>query len=303
MADKPDEHEILRHFQDQIRRSGYGLQTKIQRKLMLDGFGVVREWPYLDKDMLKGRSIDLFGHAFIPDLNRFETPRPIVAQLQLCIECKSLPDHGWIFFEDRDQGFLLHDLVSASSLDRIKVMQNFVPLGPFPFLYYAASYDEKIIGNEYKKSNTDKSRSNQRRDNLFGAIHAVTKANRYAMDRFEKSMQYMILHKAKLPRIVAFAIFQTVIVFEGNMYAAKLLDQETVLEPIKYARLPKNYVSDKYNEGEGYIHIVSYNAFDEYIKLLRGYYWSNQDNIIAKQEELQRIINTVRWSDFDPFEH
>jgi hypothetical protein len=46
MANKPNEAKILSFFQDQIRRSGYGLQTRVQRKLMVNGFNVTREWPY-----------------------------------------------------------------------------------------------------------------------------------------------------------------------------------------------------------------------------------------------------------------
>lgn len=53
MASKED--KLLEFFQNQIRQSGYKLQTKVQKKLISSGYEVIREWPYLDKDELKGR--------------------------------------------------------------------------------------------------------------------------------------------------------------------------------------------------------------------------------------------------------
>jgi len=302
MASKED--KILEFFQNQIRQSGYKLQTKVQRKLISSGYEVIREWPYLDKDELKGRSTDLFASAFIPDLSLFEVnTKPIIAQLQLTIECKSLPDHAWIFFEDVDNGFLLHDIITLDSVSMMKVSQDFVTMDLFPQLHHASSYDELISSDKRNEGRSQQagSRSNKKDKNLYEAICSVTKANRHAMDKFQKYKEFMVAYKNQAPRIVMFAIFQTLIVFEGHLYAAKLENDDIKLNPIPYVKIPKNYVSDKYQENFGYVHVVSFDSLDGYLGLLRDYYWQREDAILHSQEELNDIIGRVKWSSYDPF--
>jgi hypothetical protein len=302
MASKED--KLLEFFQKQIRQSGYKLQTKVQKKLISNGYQVTREWPYLDKDELKGRAIDLFASKFIPDLSLFEeNTKPIMGQLELTIECKSLPDHAWIFFEDVDDGFLLHDIVTIDSISMMKVSQDFVTIDLFPQLTHASNYDEIISSNKRNKGQSQQagSKSNKKDKNLYEAICSVTKANRHAMDKFQKYKEFMVVNKNHAPRIVMFVIFQALIVFEGHLYAAKLENDDIQLNPIQYVKIPKNYVSDKYQENFGYIHVVSFNSLDGYLGLLHDYYWQKEDAILHSQAELNDIIGRVKWSSYDPF--
>lgn len=121
------------------------------------------------------------------------------------------------------------------------------------------------------------------------------------MDKFQKYKEFMIVNKNLAPRIVMFAVFQTLIVFEGHLYAAKLGSDDIRLNPISYVKIPKNYVSAKYEENFGYIHVVLFNSLDRYLELLSDYYCQKGDAILHSQAELNAIIGRVKWSTYDPF--
>ena len=56
--------------------------------------------------------------ARIPDLKMFnQQEKHVVGQLRFVIECKNLPDHGWIFFS-AEPTIMFHETVSIlDSLD------------------------------------------------------------------------------------------------------------------------------------------------------------------------------------------
>jgi hypothetical protein len=53
----------------------------------------------------------------------------------------------------------------------------------------------------------------------------------------------------------------------------------------------------------GSIHIVHYDALEDYIDIIRNYYWSKSDYIVNHQTELLNLVkeSLIRWEDFNPF--
>lgn len=285
-----EDESDLKSFQSAVKRSGYSLQVRAERKLK-EHYDVSREVPYLDKDESKGRYVDLRAVGYIPERDiSVDTGKPVIAHLRLSIECKRLPDNAWVVYEGSDDGFLFHDMITAGNLKIEDVMQNYAPNGRFPELFHGNSYAEFLRDNACNKS----LKSNRKDNNLYEAIHTVTKAVRYDMESFQNSLVYMIAFHNISRRLVAFALFQAVIIFEGHLYGARLVGEEMKLQPIKYAKIPKRYVSSSYNETEGYIHIVSYNSLQNYLQLVRRYYWEKSDDILRSQELLRQQIGTVR---------
>jgi hypothetical protein len=94
-------------------------------------------------------------------------------------------------------------------------------------------------------------------------------------------------------KIIAFAIVQPLIVFEGRIYGAVVKGEDTKLEPIIFAQIQKQYVSSNYNEIHGMIHIVSYQSLPEYLNLIRNYYWFASNRIIQEQDSLLDSISKI----------
>lgn len=293
-----NEEELLKFFQQQLERSGHSLENKVE-DLLNDRFSVLREVPYIDKDEAKGRNIDLVAYAEIPSPHEFtqQLQYHIIGRINLIIECKNLPNHGWIFFKTKEPELVFPDKVTIADRMPIEITEydptrHYSPITPIPNLFNASGYDEYIFDNgremKYEK------KSNERTKNIYDAVNKVTKATRYQLettrDLLCNKMQYFI---SKMDKIIAFAIFQPLIVFQGRMYGATITSGKNKLEPIKFAQIPKRYVSSNYDEIHGMIHIVSYKFLPEYLKLLHNYYWFASSRMIKEQASLLAIAYEI----------
>lgn len=272
-----NENKIKEQFEEMLNQTGYSLESFVEKKLKKTFF-VSRQPYYLDEDSGQGRTLDLLAQV---SYFQSEKNKQII-QLFLPIECKSLPDHAWIFFEGSFDLFNLipeyveHEKISG--YDKLKSI-SFIPLED---LFVSSACAELRLTNKkkYKKSNN-------REDNLYEAILSVVKATRHFME-YEKEK---ILHQLKLPKTkykYVLSIYQPVIVFNGRMYEAKENNEKITLNNIKFAQLNKEYISKNYNEKLGRIHIVSYDALDEYVQIIKNHY-----NIKESAEEFrQRILKS-----------
>lgn len=298
------EDEIKKYFEMKVKQSGYSLESEVENKLK-PTYGIQRDVAYLDKDENKGRSIDFVASAFIPHLSDFKQREKIaVANLLLVIECKNLPDHGWIFFPGEDRGFTIAERVSAMRPSEPDPAMKFVPVDTFPDLYYASTYDEHALdtGRSNAPGNIPTRKSNNREDNLYSAIHAVTKATRDQIEQTEKLMKTLFRFYNNMSKVPAVTLFQPVIIFNGRMYSSEVKNGQPSLQQIDYAQIQKNYRSQNYNEILGTIHIVNYNSLDRYIQLVNNYYWSYSGYILNNQDHLLKLVkdNLVNWSNYNP---
>jgi len=296
---KPNEPEIRKFFERKLKESGFLLENKVEPKLK-PLFNVDRDAPYFDKDLSKARTIDFVASTFIPDGTRPPKGKKAVASLKLVIECKSLPDHGWIFFPGKDPKITFRDEVSAmKDTGRNSPLSKIVPLLTFPTLYHAASYSEFHLED---KSNNG-SHSNKRDDNLYGAVHAVTKATRDQIELMKKALNAIYMRYNTLQIVPIVTLYQPLIIFYGRMYASDTVNDEISLRPLKYAQIMKGYTSEFYNESIGDIHIVHFDALDEYLKLIHDFYWSSSEFIMKNQEDLldltyQNAASCKKFSSF-----
>lgn len=167
------------------------------------------------------------------------------------------------------------------------------PITPIPNLFNGSGYDEYILDNG-KRGGKNKSKSNERTDNIYDAVNKVTKATRYQIettrDLLCNKIHYVI---SEMDKIISFAVFQPLIVFQGRMYGARVISGKTNLEPIKFAQIPKRYVSSNYNEMQGMVHVVSYKSLPEYLKLLYNYYWFASSRMINDQDSLLKEVYEI----------
>ncbi len=296
-----NEDKLLKFFQLVLERSGHSLENKVEA-LLKDRFSVQREVPYVDKDESKGRSIDLVAYADLPSPEEFtqQKQKYVIGRINLIVECKNLPNHGWIFFKTKEPELVFLDKVTISDRMPIEIIEHnptryYSPITPIPYLFNDSGYDEYIYDDG---RSSKKKKSNERNDNIFDAVNKVTKATRYQIETYRdllfNKMQYVI---SDIQKIIAFVVFQPLIVFQGRIYGASVTSGESNLKPIKFAQIPKRYVSSNYDEMQGMIHIVSYEFLPEYLNLLYNYYWFASSRMVKEQDSLLALVfETVEYT-------
>jgi len=240
------ESKIEQFFIEKLNQSGYLLENLVEAKLK-PLFNIERDVSYIDKDQSIGRRNDFVGSALIPDGQRPpEGEKKAVVSLKLVIECKSLPDHGWIFFPGKKEILSFVDTVSAMKQMDPKVDPSFkaIPVTSIEDLFYAGGYAEFFLDNKKNKVRKDKSnhdsRSNKRDTNLYECIHTVTKATRHQIDSTDQLLNAIYLRYNNLQLIPVLIVFQALIVFKGRIYASEITGDEVKLKPIKLVGISQN---------------------------------------------------------------
>jgi len=96
--DNPASNRLPRGVNDQdmvdaVSRSGYPLQVRVAAELA-DGFSIVEEWGYIDRDTKEPRSLDV--HAYVSTVH--DAASQYHPELILLIECKR-SDLPFVFFQ------------------------------------------------------------------------------------------------------------------------------------------------------------------------------------------------------------
>lgn len=301
---KDNEDKIKQYFEKRLSEKGYFLENKVQ-KLLNQYFSTVRRGAhYFDKDENTDREIDFFTYTPCCVIPPTKKQKAIIRFIEFIIECKKLPDHAWIFSGQKESRMhlvhrvdknaipsMLPDYVSDVELETDKSIFDYIPVITKE-IFTADSYYEDFLIDKTDKNDV---RSNGRADNLYAAIHRVTKATRFRIE-YQKTKLYGKKKHKDFPGETI--IFQPIIVFEGHMYKANpTVDEKVVLEPILFARMEKEYINDNYKEKQGDVHIVSSEWLDEYLKFMQEEYQIN--NPASMMENIFKAPKDRRLGIFD----
>lgn len=285
--------KLRNFFQSHVDRSGHTLEVIIAENL--PGYSVENEVPFIDKDGSIGRYTDLIATRMIPSLDTFGNisvnGKRVVGQVRLVIECKNLPDHGWVFWYRKPPDIVfvdnatLGDHVDPKLFERDPI-NRYLPYTVIPELFCASGYEEYIYDSG-KKSKLQRQKSNQKTTNILDATRKVIKATDFQVQSFRDILSYnMPALASKLDNFFLFTYVQPVIIFQGHLYGVKIHDKKSQIEEVKFVQLPKKYVSQNYNISTGMIHIVSFHFLDEYLGLLESYYMKRASKMLRDQESL-----------------
>jgi hypothetical protein len=175
--------------------------------------------------------------AFFPDENIIPNKEKMaLGQLRLVIECKNLPDHGWIFFEnEKKDDIIIPDMYNFIKTYREEdITGKCIPHGLVTDLFYTSSYYETFLDSGTKSS----SKSNSKESNLYEAILTSIKSTRHQIDKTEELRKSMFRYYNKLDKILFVTLYQPLIIFTGHMYGTK---NDEDLQSIKYVQLKKSY--------------------------------------------------------------
>jgi hypothetical protein len=281
--------DIDNNFQRSFIRSGNALEIYTTNELS-PYFQIQNQPTFLDLDEGKSRDGDILAKENFPTIAKLNSNKQnkqnkhMTAQLILIIECKCLPDHGWIFTEGEINQFFWY----SSSLIRNTTTLN--------ELLGASSFLERIAD----RRGADELKSNQRTNNIHDSSVKLIKLSRGLIE--EDKSQAKILYQSwnDTNEITFFKIYQPVIVFNGNLYLRKR-NVEKIMS-VRYLQLERQYKTNAYDE-DVTIHVVSSKHIREYLSLIRSYYMRGSRHILENQNHIMEMVkeNLIHWDDFNPF--
>lgn len=282
ISKKMNEDKIREYFEKKVIDSGHTFEGSINKRLNKLGLRVKNEEFYYDEDEKKGRNIDFLAIDNVPSIKEITKKSheeiEVSGQIRFFIECKSLPNHGWIFFgnEEHESDFVYNSEFSSESVR--ETIFDLLPDIPEPKIYFASTYSEYIHSDGKKKNKYTKD------NNLYESTIHLIKAMSSSINENKKLKKYFATKENKWALGVIF--FQPVVVFNGHMYRSTHNKNDDVhLTPIDIAKIRRQYVSPNYTVTEGTIHVISADKLEKYVKMMRKYYW--EDDFIRKyQKEL-----------------
>jgi len=285
---KPTNEEAIKQFfEEKVNQSGHTFEEQVEKKLQDNDFWLFDEEVYLDKDEGKGRTIDFIAHDLIPARKdtKFKSTS-LLGQLRLVIECKSLPDHAWVFFGQGNH-FSEDPLLATYSKEMDIALTSVKGVSYIQDIYFASRYSEYIYTNKKRV------RSNKKENNLYESIMAVIKATRHNMEHVESLIRQILIASSRNPKIeqrLLFSYFQPLIIFNGRMYKAIEVKDAWKLEKIDMVQIKNSYVSKNYLEDTGVINIVTYDVLDGYLKKIKDHFWKFEGDFIKNRNLYENII-------------
>jgi len=164
------------YFQKKFVQSGNPLHLQTSQTLSRY-FHVQNQPPFYDLDEKKSREGDIIAKETFPKLSG--SGKHFVAQLILTIECKSLPDHGWIFIEDKiKQNFLFFSLLRTQN----NIEQHLIPSVPLVEMPGTSSFFESILPS----TTGQRGRGNSQTNNIHDSSMKVIKLTKHSIDEDKK---------------------------------------------------------------------------------------------------------------------
>lgn len=288
-----DEEKVKKSLEYKVNQSGLILEEKVSKALEVYFNDIERNAHYLDKEQLKDRDIDFSaktGLYFIPP-NKKNDNKVITLTFQFIIECKRSNNRAWIFsgkVTDRMSMFekafraitfphaIIPEFLTSEPLPKSSNIYEIIPFLKNK-LFTADGYLERPYSNKQDaKQEQEQIKFDEGVDGgsnfLRKAILQVIKATRHSMDLEKKNFENWIPKKKRKDDPIWLYIYQPLIVFEGLMYKTIEKNEKIELEPIKFARIKKEYLSSAHSESEGEIHIVSSDWLDDYLSMMMNTY-------------------------------
>jgi hypothetical protein len=284
-------NNIDNNFQRSFRKSGFPLESETTNSLSRY-FQIQGRPTFLDLDEGKSRDGDILAIEIFPTTLDLNSKR-MVAQLTLSVECKSLPDHGWIFTEGKiTQNFWCFSLIRGVN----NIDENLKPKNTLNELTGTNSFLE-LIDHDKPKGEL---KTNRQTTNIHEATLSLIKLTRHVANEDLRQAKTLYRYYNKENEIKFFKIYQPVIVFNGNLYLKRMSTEK--IERTKYLQLTRQYKTKAYDE-DVTIHVVSAENIQEYLNIIRSYYMTSSTYIIENQYNITERVkeDLIHWNDFDPF--
>ena len=295
-------------FEKSFLESGGSLEAETSN-ILSQYFHTDNQPAFLDLDEGKSREGDILAKETFPILaketfpsvSEMESDKHMLAQLILTVECKNLPDHGWIFTQGKiKQHFQPFTLIRTND----HLIKNLYPQRTLDEIIGTNNSFERFLDNkkteQQNRTNKQQDGTNKQTNNIHDSSLKVIKLTRYLKNEDIKDAKSYYKHYNSRTEVVFFKIYQPLIVFNGHLYVKKINEQKII--PVGYLQFTRQYKSQSYNE-DVTIHVVSSDHIQKYLNIIRPYYMECSRYIIDHQSEITDAVRNdlIHWDDFNPF--
>ncbi|CRK80324.1 hypothetical protein [Neobacillus massiliamazoniensis] len=237
--------ELIEKLKKDLLDTGFPLELSISNTLKRNGWGVIHNSYYIDRDDQKGREIDLIARTF--QYKEIDEEKFQEIAFSLIIEIKKAVKKPWVIFTTEKRGLLedfyrLKYVSSGFNIETYRLNEVLFSNGP--------KVNETLGRNFYEGFS-----GNGARDDIYKALTGTVKA----LEHFKEVSVYKTEAAGRLMEI-----FESLVIIEGKLYEAFLdEDGELQVEERQYIQSTFNYLSPNYNTGDG--NIVSIITID-YLK-------------------------------------
>lgn len=244
-----------------IKETGYPLELQISNIFEKNGWDVLHNAYYIDKDEKKGREIDLIVSDFQSQSDE-KNKQYIEYSYSLIIEIKQANAKPWVFFTNsEDRRHFPHHIALNSSAEKNRLMR------PFAFNNHFLNKTGKSFYEGFTK--------NGGRDDIFKALSGSVKA----MYHFKENS---FASGDKSPDLIIES-FAPMIIVDGELFEAYINSKnELELVESNYVQVAFNYLSPNYisdtsqrAKNEFLVHVVRYSYLSEFL----GEYRFKQNDI------------------------
>ena len=256
MTDPPDleRKDLRKKIVEEVQKTGFPLELRTAAHLRTNGYYVAHSVYFIDKDEEKGREIDIRG---LKNVFFKRDEREYVVRHVLTIECKKSVSRPWVFFCSQPVSYDqdVNDLQAAGFKDRwfrggYRQWNTFERLHPW--------FSRDLRGRAFFEAFSSGPESNATIVKaLLGSVKALLAI---------KESGFGARSSEKLPTI---GFYYPIVVLEGELYAAKLVNGDLLVEEIDSVPVSINYRSPSYPEEERFTVLVTKeSAFSREIRAL-----------------------------------
>jgi hypothetical protein len=262
-----DETEFIR---DELKKRGFPLESYVERLLTDSGWHVNSNVYFMDKESNKARELDIEAN-----FDKFAPSTWTMIVFNLLIQCKRLPGNAWVFFSHTSESKRIDTFHKCDLTDFLRKDDKWSPLKFAVFdLEIFGSNDTHVVKRDAVATNyceiiIDEEKSNKRTDNIWKSAVTLVKAVSQELDKSlcsEKQYLDEDLESGaflKKPFDVA-EVFFPIIVFEGKMYEATLLNDDVRVQKVNYVQLRVDYESGHYKR-DCVIDVVTRDRFSSFM--------------------------------------
>jgi hypothetical protein len=237
-----------------IQNTGFPKELEIQSILIQHGWRAENNETYLDKDLEKGREIDVIGYKILHD-------KKLSLSFHLIIESKQCLKRPWIIFLTNEEfkyispGWsLLHfsENITHEQLDPSDINDTF------------NHFDGNNIGTAFHEAFKTQNEPSQ----IYESLITSCKAAVYQRDL--NSWEPENPDKYDPNKEIYLDFFIPIVVFEGDLFKAMLDNKgEIILQETQSVPIKLNYSSKKYEESTFYPRIVKMEGLTDYLSELK----------------------------------
>jgi hypothetical protein len=251
--------DLKKKLLQDIKGTGFPLELRVTDIFSKQGWSVMNNVYYIDKDEMKGREIDLIAENFF---RKSDGTNGLYFCFSLLVEMKKTEKKPWIFFTSNN---------GNRHYPRHTVQNSYAKNVRLSNVFMFEQHLHKKLGQSFYQGFT----GNSGRDDIFKAISGSVKA----LCHFKESSY---IHHDNDNKFVI-QLFEPLVILQGDLFSASLNDEGDIeIEETNYVQMLFNYLSPNYNTENNYqlnssflVHVVRF----EYLNFFLEDYLSKQNRV------------------------